>query len=69
MANNIYRIPLSRNYVYQTPPPTFSKAVSYPMPKRVSVNIQIEDVPPPTYQQYIKSLEVSEKQTDSELHM
>lgn len=56
MANNIYRVPLSRNYIYQTPPPTFSKAVKYPVPKRSVLSvISIEDIPPPTYEQYLKT--------------
>lgn len=58
MSNNIYRIPLSRNYIYQTPPPTFRKAIKCPVPKRPSLQvavINIEDIPPPTYEQYLKA--------------
>ncbi|CAL8126642.1 unnamed protein product [Orchesella dallaii] len=56
LANNIYHIPLSRNYIYQTPPPTFSKAVKFPRaPQRVSINIAIEELPPPTYDEYLNA--------------
>lgn len=58
MSNNIYRIPLSHNYIYQTPPPTFRKAIKYPVPKRSSLQvavINVEDIPPPTYEQYLRA--------------